>query len=151
MSEPRKHRRTNIDLGKEAQAESKRQRKEESDAFPSSALLNPPSREKVRKRRPKRGRLPSREEPDLHSPGFTDVEELKIRLFDIASRVHRGTGPERRFMAYWEALSRFLSFKVQQGPTHDSNGLDGVHEVLNSFLVTKQMRKLHNLLIMGKY
>ena len=79
------------------------------------------------------------------------LKNVKLQLYDIACRVHRGKGPERRFAAYWEALRQFLRFQIHQGPNSISSSLDGVHDVLNSFLVTKQMRKLHNLLVMGKF
>jgi hypothetical protein len=83
---------------------------------------------------------------------FLDVEDVKIRLYDIGSRVHRGKSPERRFAAYWEALSCFLSFHLQRGDRSTSQStFDGVRNVLDSFLKTKQMRRLHNLLIMGKF
>jgi hypothetical protein len=84
--------------------------------------------------------------------GFRDVEDVKIRLYDIGSRVHRGKQPERRFAAYWEALSCFVSFRLHPGGRSTSQTtLDGVRKVLDSFLKTKQMRRLHNLLIMGKF
>jgi hypothetical protein len=83
---------------------------------------------------------------------FLDVEDVKIRLYDIGSRVHRGKSPERRFAAYWEALSCFLSFRLQRGDRSTSQStFDGVRNVLDSFLKTKEMRRLHNLLIMGKF
>jgi hypothetical protein len=84
--------------------------------------------------------------------GFRDVEDLKIRLYDIGSRVHRGKRPERRFAAYWEALSCFVSFRLHRGGRSTSQStIDGVRKVLDSFLKTKQMRRLHNLLIMCKF
>jgi hypothetical protein len=83
---------------------------------------------------------------------FLDVEDVKIRLYDIGSRVHRGKSPERRFAAYWEALSCFVSFRLQRGGRSTSQStFDGVRKVLDSFLKTKRMRRLHNLLIMGKF
>ena len=83
---------------------------------------------------------------------FLDVEDVKIRLYDIGSRVHRGKSPERRFAAYWEALSCFLSFRLQRGGRSTRESIfDRIRNVLESFLKTKQMRRLHNLLIMGKF
>ena len=82
---------------------------------------------------------------------FPAVEDVKIRLYEMGSRVHRGNGPERRFADYWEALSRVIGFRLQRGLGSSQSSLDEAHKVLGSFLRTKQMRRLHNLLILGKF
>jgi hypothetical protein len=126
-------------------------RREELAGFLSSSVVQHSMRhvKARRSRRMRRKTIPRQSQGDRLS-GLTDVENVKIQLYHIACRVHRGKGPERRFAAYWEALRQFLRFQVHQGPSTISSSVNGVHDVLNSFLVTKQMRKLHNLLVMGK-
>jgi hypothetical protein len=126
-------------------------RREELAGFLSSSVVQHSMRhvKARRSRRMRRRTIPRQSQGDRLS-GLTDVENVKLQLYHIACRVHRGKGPERRFAAYWEALRQFLRFQVHQGPSTISSSVNGVHDVLNSFLVTKQMRKLHNLLVMGK-
>lgn len=136
----------------EARLQPKRQRTELSAAIMSSTVRRP----RQRRRRPRNNRARNQVSNGnlsrAFSPANVDVESIKIRMYDIASRVHRGKGPEHRFAAYWGALSRFLSFQVQRDASPGGkSSLGNIHEALDSFLVTKQMRKLHNMLIMGKF
>jgi len=128
----------------------KRQRSASPVAVSSSTIQNAKLRHRSRRgtRILSRGRVSSRRASRAIQPGLSQVESVKIRLYDIASTVHHGKGPERRFAVYWEALSHFVS--SQAASSGNRSSLVGVHEVLDAFLITKQMRKLHNLLIMGK-
>mmetsp|Transcript_9690 Transcript_9690/g.17639 ORF Transcript_9690/g.17639 Transcript_9690/m.17639 type:complete len:1161 (-) Transcript_9690:78-3560(-) len=121
-------------------------RREEIAGILSSSVVQHSMRH-VKARRSRRMR-PRQSQGDRLS-GLTYVENVKLQLYHIACRVHRSKGPERRFAAYWEALRQYLRFQVHQGPSTISSSVNGVHDELNSFLVTKQMRKLHNILVMG--
>ena len=159
LVEPRKHRLTDNgnDRGgsssREGRPELKRQRKDSIPVgVPSSTLQNSSQHQSAKIGSSERSEATSTRASRLFHSDVTGVERVKIRLYDIASKVHRGKGSERRFAAYWEALSRFLGCQAQQGVSSGSHScLEGVHEILDSFLVTKQMRKLHNLLVMGKF
>jgi hypothetical protein len=150
--ESRKHKFTNDgeSSSREDRLEPKRRRLETPRAVPSSALRGPTQRNRRRRKPSERNGAANR--LGTLAPGLADVESIKTRLYDVASRVHRGRGTERLFASYWEALSRFLSFQVQDGASSgNDSSLSAVHKVLDSFLITQQMRKLHNLLIMGKF
>ena len=129
----------------------KRQRNDMPAVVSSTALQSRANGRSSRRTRIKRRRASSRTASRVVQPGFTDFESTKIRLYDLASKVYRGEGPEQRFATYWEALSRFVSSRRRASAHCSELDLKGVHEVLDSFLATKQMRKLHNRLIMGKF
>lgn len=152
--ESRKHKVTNDgeSSSREARLEPKRRRLETPRAVLLSALRGQTQRNRRRRKPSERNGAATRLASRTLGPGLADVESIKTRLYDVASRVHRGRGTERLFASYWEALSRFLSFQVQDGASYgNDSSLSAVHRVLDSFLITQQMRKLHNLLIMGKF
>jgi hypothetical protein len=76
---------------------------------------------------------------DRLSP-FLNIERVKVMIFSLGRRVHRGIGYERLFSDYWSALSMFLE---------GGRSLSSAKEIVARFLRTKTLRRLHNRLIMG--
>lgn len=152
--EPRKRRRSDEQPKENSislcdQSEPKRQRQGVSTAIATISARD--LRERRRERR-KRNWVSNRKALREALPECNDIEGIKARLFGLACSVHRGSGPERRFSVYWEALSKFLSFQVLSGAlSGDQSNIAGIQAELNSFLATKKMRKLHNRLVMGKF
>ena len=75
----------------------------------------------------------------------TNIDRLKIAIYMEAANVYRGRGVERRFADYLDGLGRYLS----SGNVR-SNGdvaTNGINNVLQVFLTTKKLRKLHNMYV----
>jgi len=97
----------------------------------------------------------SNDNTDNNNNESNDVLGIKMELYLEAMKVHRGKGSERLFANYWDALARYVS------ATRDENGhrrqprsctdgpCNGIEDVLNRFLKTKGMRRLHNKLVLG--
>jgi len=83
------------------------------------------------------------------------VNETKLKIMLEASKVHQGIGSDRIFANYWDSLGRYLSvgtWETESIHSHRSctdSDLNGIELVLNSFLCTLKLRKLHNQLILG--
>ncbi len=107
----------------------------------------------------------------------TSVQKLKIELYLDAMKVHRGKGAERKFADYWDAFGRYvsapysvpcsihpnvkISSKRPDGSifhqNNDSENINmrsnsdittnGIEAILNSFLITKSLKKKHNALV----
>ena len=73
-----------------------------------------------------------------------NLEGIKIMLYSAGSRVHGISGYEGRFAAYWKALSMRLEGKMSETETAKCQ------TVVDAFLRTKKLRRLHNKLILGK-
>ena len=58
--------------------------------------------------------------------------------------VHRCHGYERIFAEYWEVLTMRLENELSE------SDCEKYQRVLKLFLKTKKLKKLHNMLIMGK-
>jgi hypothetical protein len=71
------------------------------------------------------------------------LESLKLRIFSAGTAVHRGRGYEKLFGKYWGALSRRLEGRLSRTLT------DQCQAVINAFLKSKRLQKLHNKLIFG--
>jgi hypothetical protein len=61
-----------------------------------------------------------------------------------ADKVYRGRGVERRFADYLDGLGRYLSLDTSVRSNGDV-ATNGINNVLQVFLTTKKLRKLHNL------
>jgi hypothetical protein len=72
------------------------------------------------------------------------VDRVKMVLYSVGSEVHRGRGFERLFADYWDAVCLRLSGRLS---SHTSDLCD---IAIESFLISKKLRKIHNQFIMGK-
>jgi len=82
---------------------------------------------------------------------YRAIDKIKAKLYLESMKSHRGRGAERQFADYWYALGCYIvsektgnSKTIRSGSDPCANGIDGV---LQSFLVTKRLRRLHNKLI----
>ena len=82
---------------------------------------------------------------------YRELDQLKSKLYLESVRSHRGRGAERQFADYWYAIGCYIvsektgnSRTIRSGSDPCANGIEGV---LNSFLKTKRLRRLHNKLI----
>lgn len=82
------------------------------------------------------------------------VSQLKMALFLETSKAHRGNGPERIFSEYWESLGEYITLGSNKGLKVVRSGLNsscaGIEAILQSFLKTRKMKRLHNKLVLGK-
>jgi hypothetical protein len=74
------------------------------------------------------------------------IQQIRVRLFQACLSCHKGKGASRMFANYWDTISKYVCHDIAAG----ISSLADASVVLDSFLVTKQMRKLHNMLILGK-
>lgn len=73
-----------------------------------------------------------------------NTDRLKIAIYMEAAKVYRGRGVERRFADYLDGLGRYLSLDTSVRSNGDV-ATNGINNVLQVFLTTKKLRKLHNL------
>mmetsp|Transcript_52977 Transcript_52977/g.158578 ORF Transcript_52977/g.158578 Transcript_52977/m.158578 type:complete len:925 (-) Transcript_52977:219-2993(-) len=83
------------------------------------------------------------------SDSFPSVDSIKIELYMEGIRVHRGRGSERRFSDYWDALNRYISSGSQAEKCCRNRSSHAIESELKSFLKTKQLRSLHNRVILA--
>jgi len=76
------------------------------------------------------------------------LDKKKLKLYLEAMKVHGNQGGDRKFSNYWEALGRYLSTGDNVRSDSDE-GTQGVDAILNAFLKTKKLRKLHNIYVMA--
>lgn len=76
-----------------------------------------------------------------------NLRKCKIKIFKAAVRVYRGQGVEKLFAFYWYNLSCYVNPKQAIG----SRGWKKARDEINSFLITKKLRRLHNALILGMF
>ena len=76
------------------------------------------------------------------------LDKKKLKLYLEAMKVHGNQGGDRKFSDYWEALCRYLSTGDNVRSDSDE-GTQGVDAILNAFLKTKKLRKLHNIYVMA--
>lgn len=74
------------------------------------------------------------------------LEMIKIRIFSEGSQVHGRRGYEKLFAEYWSALT----MRLESHEFSDSNSRT-CDAVLDSFLKTRKLRKLHNRLVFGTW
>jgi hypothetical protein len=75
----------------------------------------------------------------------TNIDRLKIAIYMEAANVYRGRGVERRFADYLDGLGRYLSSGSVR--SNDDVATNGINNVLQIFLTTKKLRKLHNMYV----
>ena len=81
--------------------------------------------------------------------------EVKLEIYRECLRIYRGKGPERRFAKYWEQLGLYTSSAISLMPNIHSrlrsvSGVGSIDDFLNSFLISRRLRQLHNTLVLGK-
>ncbi|CAB9501189.1 expressed unknown protein [Seminavis robusta] len=84
---------------------------------------------------------PTEPEPRVE-PKRCDVNRLKMAIFSASSLVHRGSGFEKLFSQYWRSLSLIVAAR-------ESDDLPKLRGVVNAFLKTRKLQRLHNKLIMA--
>ena len=81
------------------------------------------------------------------------LETIKMNLYLEGRKAHRGNGPERQFADYWDALARNIALglrgKDKSKRWSNDEACNGIEYSLNSFLITKQLKRLHNELILA--
>jgi hypothetical protein len=75
-----------------------------------------------------------------------NTDRLKIAIYMEAANVYRGRGVEKRFADYLDGLGRYLSLDTSVRSNCDV-ATNGINNVLQVFLTTKKLRKLHNLYV----
>ena len=93
---------------------------------------------------------------ELESVEYTQgpcLETIKMNLYLEGRKAHRGNGPERQFADYWDALARNIAIglrgKDKSKRWSNDEACNGIEYCLDSFLVTKKMKRLHNELILA--
>ncbi len=71
------------------------------------------------------------------------LRRLKTILFVNGSKVHRGTGFERIFAEYWDAMALRLSERLS---SHTS---ERCQKAIDNFLKTSKLRKIHNKFVIS--
>lgn len=69
------------------------------------------------------------------------IDRLKMKLYLEATKSHRGKSVDRIFSDYCDTIGRYLSTGENCRANSEELGID---TVLESFLITKRMRKYHN-------
>ena len=76
-----------------------------------------------------------------------------MNLYLEGRKAHWGNGPERQFADYWDALARNIALglrgKDKSKRWSNDEACNGIEYSLNSFLITKQLKRLHNELILA--
>ncbi|GKY93465.1 hypothetical protein MPSEU_000314000 [Mayamaea pseudoterrestris] len=72
-----------------------------------------------------------------------NLDRLKLKLYMEGRRTHQCQEYERRFSKYWAALSIRLEEELSPSNVHKCEA------ILQNFLTTKKLRRLHNKLILG--
>lgn len=84
----------------------------------------------------------SQELPEDTRPIF-NFEEMKLRLYSEGSIVHRNSDFERIFANYWEGM------RLRFDGINSSSKIERSRSMINQFLTTRKLRKLHNKMIKG--
>lgn len=83
---------------------------------------------------------------NFYSTEICSPDTIKIAIYMEAVKVFRGKGVDRRFADYLDCLGRYLSSdKILRSNTDVAT--NGVEWILQSFLTTKKLKKLHNLFV----
>ena len=85
------------------------------------------------------------EVPSNATKPFLNLDRIKVMLFSVGRRVHRSRGYEHLFSEYWNALILRLDGRISLASASRCKA------IVDRFLSTKTLRKLHNRLIMGEY
>jgi len=87
---------------------------------------------------------------------ISDFLDLKLRIYSECAKVYRGQCATRRFAEYWERLCVYISSSLSVFPSDPSSkmrsleGSGGIDEVLETFLCSKKLKRLHNKLVFGE-
>jgi hypothetical protein len=76
---------------------------------------------------------------------YLNLRCIKMRLFSTGIRAHGQVGYEKLFRNYWNAIALYLDSRLPM------NYSKACKKVIDQFLRTKSLRRLHNKLILGKY
>ena len=81
------------------------------------------------------------------------IETIKMNLYLEGCKAHRGNGPERQFADYWDALARNIAIglrgKDKSKRWSNDEACNGIEYCLDSFLISKKLKRLHNELILA--
>lgn len=89
--------------------------------------------------------------PDLRIPKVS-IDQIKARLYIVGYKTHYGKGAEKLFANYWDALCNFLGVSTKdRNAANHSCILNGSRKAIRKFLTTKKLKRLHNMLILGKF
>ena len=96
------------------------------------------------------------QEKELESVDYAPgpcLETIKMNLYLEGCKAHRGNGPERQFAGYWDALARNIAIglrgKDRSKRWSNDEACNGIEYCLDSFLITKKLKRLHNELILA--
>jgi hypothetical protein len=79
------------------------------------------------------------------------LNAIKVQMYTVGIRAHRGNGAERLFSGYWNALFRYFNVISSSDSHGRRRRLQGTREIIDKFLITKKLKRLHNALILGKF
>lgn len=75
---------------------------------------------------------------------LVSLNRIKVTLYSSGSRVHRSRGYEKMFQKYWNSVLLLI-----EGRSNHPQSTK-MRQTIETFLKTRKLRKLHNLLIIGK-
>jgi hypothetical protein len=125
-----------VDSVGSAEEESKRQKREDKETID---IVDQDQTENNQQQQPTEDELPSRRKKSV------SLDQMKLLIFTEGSRVHRVRGYEQFFTEYWMALSTRL-----EGRHTESIG-EKCRSIIDCFLKTRRLKKLHNKLILGTF
>jgi len=74
-----------------------------------------------------------------------NLDRARVALFSMGLQIHGRPGYERLFADYWDALSMRISGNLTKSESAACS------RVIDSFLKTKKLKKLHNRMIIGTF